>query len=188
MIEQDQLYQLIALAQNGDVEATDKVLDAYRPLAKNVARSYYLKGADKEDVLQIATIGLFRAVQTYRFDCNTSFKTYATNCMRNLLLDEIRKSKPNEVEPLAIDDFEDALPTDTPENAFIEKEKSEDLEHMLADILKPMEADVLKLYMESLSYEEIALQLGIERKKVDNTLYAVKKKLRNLTDFANIDK
>lgn len=180
-MDQEQLNNLIVLAQKGDVGATDKVLDAYRPLAKNVARSYYLKGADKEDVLQIATIGLFRAVQTYRFDCNTSFKTYATNCMRNLLLDEIRKSKPNESEPLAIDDFEDMLATVSPENAFIEKENSENLEHMLEDILKPMEADVLKLYMESLSYEEIALQLGIERKKVDNTLYSVKKKLRNLT-------
>lgn len=186
MTDQKELYDLIAKAQKGDVEATDKVLDAYRPLAKYVARSYYLKGADAEDVLQIATIGLFRAVQTYRFDYNTSFKTYATNCMRNLLLDEIRKSKPNEVEPLAIDDFEDILPTDTPENAFIEKEASESLENLLADVLKPMEADVLKLYMESLSYEEIALQLGIERKKVDNTLYAIKKKLRNLTDLTDI--
>lgn len=186
MIDQKELYDLIAQAQKGDVEATDKVLDAYRPLAKYVARSYYLKGADAEDVLQIATIGLFRAVQTYRFDCNASFKTYATNCMRNLLLDEIRKSKPNEVEPLAIDDFEDILPTDTPENAFIEKEASESLESLLADVLKPMEANVLKLYMESLSYEEIALQLGIERKKVDNTLYAIKKKLRNITNLTDI--
>lgn len=186
-MNKEQLNDLIVKAQNGDAEAANAVVYEYRSLAKSVARSYYLIGADAEDVLQIGMLGLFKAVQTYKFDSNASFKTYATSCIRNIILDEIRKTKPSEMEFVPIDDVSDAVfPSDEkdPEYSFIEKESSEILYETISTVLNPMELDVFRLHLESLSYKEIAQQLGIERKKVDNTIYAVRKKLKKLSQTA----
>lgn len=184
-MNKEQTYDLIKQAQNGDAEAANAVVYEYRGLAKSIARSYYLIGADAEDLSQIGMIGLFKAVQTYKFDNGASFKTYATSCIRNIILDEIRKSKPSGMEFIPMEDVEENIffsESKGPEDSFIEKESSQTFYEAISSLLNPMEMDVLKLHLESLSYQEIAQKLGIERKKVDNTIYAVRKKIKKLSE------
>ncbi len=174
----DKTLQLIIKAQEGDIESANLVVYSHRHLAKSIARSYFLIGADADDVMQIGMMGLFRAVMTYKLDSGATFKTYASNCIRNIILDEIRRSKPNAMDIIPIDDVLDKCHQNTPESTFIEKESEQVLIESITSLLKPLEMDVLKLHVQSMSYQEIAEQLGIEKKKVDNTIYAIRKKLK----------
>lgn len=169
---------LIKRAQEGDIDSTNAVVFQFRPLAKSIASAYFLAGADKDDVMQIGMIGLFKAVQTFKGDKGASFKTYASNCIRNTILDEIRKTHPIDVCPI---DAEMLSQDKAPEDSIIEKENEKILIDKIQSTLNTVEFDVFKLHLESLSYQEIAERLGIERKKVDNTIYSVRKKLRALT-------
>ncbi len=174
----DKTLRLIIKAQAGDIESANLVVYSHRQLAKSIARSYFLIGADADDVMQIGMMGLFRAVMTYKLDSGASFKTYASSCIRNIILDEIRRTKPNSMEIIPIDEVLDKGHQNTPESAIIEKESEQILIESITSLLKPLEMDVLKLHVQSMSYQEIAEQLGIEKKKVDNTIYAIRKKLK----------
>ncbi len=180
-MQDKELFSLIERAQSGDIEAANAVVYAYLGLAKSISRSYFLVGADSDDVMQIGMLGLFKAVQTFKINGGASFKTYASNCIRNIILDEIRKSKPNTLETVPIDDALHLNDDINLEDSFIEKESANILLDTIDSLLNPLEKNVLALHLESLTYQEIASELQIEKKKVDNTIYAIRKKLKKIS-------
>ena len=161
----------ILRAQAGDAAAEDVLLKKYAGLVKSIARSYFIIGADRdrEDLAQVGMIALMRAIRTFTFDGKATFKTYATHCVRNTVIDEVRKN--NVDPPLPIEDVGD-IDDGTPSPDF--------LLDAIYSILNETERQVLELYLEALSYDEISKRLGLEKKKVDNTIYSAKRKIKKL--------
>lgn len=181
-MDKEQELQLIKKAQQGDLEAENSVALAYLNLAKSIARSFGVAGAyDVDDLSSYGMLALIRAIHTYDENGKASFKTYASRCIRNAIVDAVRKSESANVE-IALDSGElrNELQEANPESIFIENETSALLLEAISSLLTPTELDVLKLHLECMSYAEIAGELGLERKKVDNTIYSAKKKIRKL--------
>lgn len=170
--------ELIKKAQAGDLQAENEILTTYAPLAKSIARSFYVIGED-EDLIQMGMIGLMRAVRTYNAESSAAFKTYASHCIRNTITDTVRKqsSLPDS------DSINNMLiPSDEkePERIFIEGETSKLLFDAISSVLNERELSVLRLFLDAMSYAEISEKLGIEKKQVDNTIYALRKKIKKL--------
>ncbi len=176
---------LIQKAQAGNAEAETALILRYRYLTKSLSRSFFLIGGDKDDLLQIGTIGLLRAIRSYDKNSTASFKTYASTCIRNSMLDAIRKWQP-QTSPLELQGADNSpLPhADNPETTYINNETADLLFSAITSLLTPVEFEVLKLYLDAMSYEEIGKRLGLEKKKVDNTIYSLKKKIKKLLNEA----
>ena len=185
-MDKEQEIQLIKKAQQGDIEAENSVALAYMNLAKSIARSFGIAGAyDVDDLAGYGMLGLIRAIHTYDENGKANFKTYASRCIKNAIVDAVRKSESGAVE-IKLDSVDDEIQGEmqqtNPESIFIENETSSLLFEAISSLLTPTELDVLKLHLECMSYADIAKELGLERKKVDNTIYSAKKKIRNLRD------
>ncbi|MDE5601299.1 MAG: sigma-70 family RNA polymerase sigma factor, partial [Clostridia bacterium] len=174
--------ELIVKAQNGDIVSEGNVLKQYAPLVKSIARSFYIIGADGDDLIQLGMIGLMRAVRTFSTEGAASFKTYASHCIRNSILDDIRRQKKEQDQTIDIDDVFIPSIEQEPERIYIEDEALRILIDAIGAVLSELEMEVLMLYLEARSYAEISEKLGIEKKQVDNTLYSVKKKIKKLLD------
>ena len=185
----EQEIQLIKKAQQGDIEAENSVALAYMNLAKSIARSFGIAGAyDVDDLAGYGMLGLIRAIHTYDENGKANFKTYASRCIKNAIVDAVRKSESGAVE-IKLDSVDDEIQGEmqqtNPESIFIENETSALLFEAISSLLTPTELDVLKLHLECMSYADIAKELGLERKKVDNTIYSAKKKISKLLDKEN---
>ena len=188
-MDKEQEKQFIRLAQQGDVEAENSVALAYLNLAKSIARSFGVAGAyDTDDLAGYGMLGLIRAIHTYDENGKANFKTYASRCIKNAIVDAVRKMDSAAVE-IKLDSVGDELQSElqeaNPESIFRENETSTLLFEAISSLLTPTELDVLKLHLECMSYADIANELGLERKKVDNTIYSAKKKIRKLLDKEN---
>jgi len=172
----------IKKAQNGDLSAENNVLAAYAPLVKAIARSYSVIGIDGDDLVQSGMIGLMRAVRTFREDESATFKTYAGHCIRNAILDAIRKQKSAPVSDVDLEDV--FLPSEEqePSRLYIEDETARLLGETISSVLNERETNVLKLYLSAMSYQEISERLGMEKKQVDNTIYSFKKKIKKILE------
>lgn len=170
----------IKKAQEGDLAAENDLLTEYAPLVKSIARSFYVIGIDSDDLVQTGMIGLMRAVRTFKADGNASFKTYASHCIRNNIVDAIRKQKTAPVSDVDLEDI--FLPSDEnePSRLYIEDETTRLLSEAISSVLSEREMNVLKLYLNAMSYQEISERLGIEKKQVDNTIYSFKKKIKKI--------
>lgn len=173
---------LIAAAQAGDLHAENTLLSRYAPLAKSIARSFYVIGQDGDDLIQTGMIGLMRAVRSFKPDGEATFKTYATHCIRNNIVDAVRKQ--NSRPAADVDFYELMLTTEEhePERLFIEDETSRLLLEAISSVLNEREMSVLKLFLDAMSYAEISQKLGIEKKQVDNTIYSLRKKIKKLLE------
>lgn len=180
MDEVDEL-QLIKAAQGGDERAEDELLRRYISLAKIIAHSFNLPDAlDADDLASGGMLGLVRAIRSYDPNGGAAFKTYACRCIRNTILDALRHAAPNEEEAL---DENSAFCDLDPEAQYIEKENMQRLTNSIANTLNENELEVLELYLDDVtSYDDISSKLGVTRKKVDNLLYGLRKKIRKLLD------
>lgn len=161
---------LVTLAQAGDEDALEKLLKMYSGLVKTEAFSFYVMCADRDndDLLQEGMIGLWKAVRNFDTeDGGASFGTYARRCVRNAIIDELRKAP----EPsLPIDPG-----TEAPEPAQLIPDYLEDA---IERELSAIERRVLKLWLDGRSYAEIAAELGTTKKQVDNRILSAKRKLK----------
>ena len=180
----EQEQNLIHLAQNGDDSARDELLLSYGKLVRTIARSIEISNLslDYDDLFQVGNIGLLRAIGGYNENSGTSFKTYASRCIKNAIIDELRKKSPLTIEPLGENDNNDLFVSPSePEKDYIDKESASTLFESIHDALTDAEFEILRFYLDGRSYAEISNELGLEKKKVDNTLYSIKKKIKNLT-------
>lgn len=187
--------ELLRRLRAGDADAEETLYMRYKPVVRSRARTYFLVGADREDIIQEGMIGLYKAVCDYEFDKQASFRVFAELCITRQIITAIKSatrkkhiplntyvslSRPvyddGESERTLIDVLQTARVSD-PEEALIGRESYEAIARDIETILSPLERQSLVLYLQGLSYQQIAAALGRSTKCVDNAIQRVKKKL-----------
>lgn len=186
--------EVVELAQQGEQFAVEFLVDKYKNFVRAKARSYFLIGADKEDIIQEGMIGLFKAIRDYKLDKLTSFRAFAELCITRQIITAIKTATRQKHIPLnsyvslnkPIYDEEsdrtliDILSTTkitNPEEIIISREEFVFIEKKMGEILSSLEWKVLMAYLEGKSYQEIAVDLKRHVKSIDNALQRVKRKL-----------
>ena len=193
MAGQESLYKLsdedvVSLAQGGNKEALDHIIARFRNYVYAKANTYFLVGAECEDVVQEGLIGLYRAIKEYDKSGGSSFAHFAALCISRQIISAVRAATRKKHMPLnsyvSLDDESDleeatlvVSESENPENIVISQEELESVEYKLNRALSKMEMQVLMYYTEGMSYEEIATALEKPIKSVDNALCRIKKKL-----------
>ncbi len=181
--------ELIKRAKSGDKDALTRLIIDSTPLLKRVVAPFNIIGTDKEDLLQEATLALIKAVDKYDEHAGQSFSTFLYAVARQRIIDVLKHANNSKHAPISqtisidapSDDDRRLDPEDDSKDvieSYIDKER-DDLFHRVADeILGKREKQVLELYLAGKSYKEMATELSVSVKTVDNTLSNVKKKLR----------
>ncbi len=172
--------RLLELSREGDDGAVEFLMYKYKDLAKRRAKAMYLLGADNEDVLQEAMIGLYKAVRDYRADRDAAFITFADLCIQRQIYTAIRQANTKKNRPLnesvSIDSCSEyGVPG--PEEYIIGQVNAADIEECLEKRLSELECIIWKAYINGDSIKKIAEATGKNNKAVDNALTRIKKKL-----------
>ena len=175
--------ELIARIRSGETGVTEYLLEKYKPRVKKQARTMYLMGGENEDLIQEGMIGLFRAISTYR-QGEGSFYGFALLCVNRQMYTAVQASARKKHEPLnayvSLDEEPQMPLEDSPETMLLLQEKEGKREDMIARHLSSLEKKVLALYLEGMSYGQIAEQIGRPEKSVDNAIQRLKKKLKKV--------
>jgi RNA polymerase sporulation-specific sigma factor len=188
--------ELVEQTRYGDERAIEVLLGRYRSFARSKARSYFLAGSDREDVVQEGMIGLFKAIRDFDLNQETPFRAFAELCISRQILTAIKSANRHKHQPLnssvsldapAYNDDETAsvadnlmapVRTSDPAELVVSAEEIEALRTTMSRNLTELEGEVLTLYMDGKSYEEIAGTLGNHVKSIDNALQRIKRKLQ----------
>ena len=188
---------IINLAQKRQNAAMEYLLEKYKPLVRQKTRKLFLIDGDKDDLIQEGMIGLFKAVRDYQVGKDAAFRTFADLCISRQLYSAIKKSNRLKNQPLNSyvsiysDEFSDAdeLAGDrtvissgsdniaNPEAIMIDRENAIDMQNKMFDKLSKMEREVLKRYLEGMTYQEIAADMEKSPKSIDNALQRIKGKI-----------
>lgn len=186
--------EVVDLAQQGDSVAVEYLLSKYKNFVRSKARSYFLIGADHEDIVQEGMIGLFKAVRDYQPDRLSSFRAFAELCITRQIITAIKTATRQKHVPLnsyvslnkpIYDEESDRTLMDVivegraqnPEELIIGREDLVSIRDRVDRVLSGLEQDVLNAYLDGKSYQEIADKLGRHVKSIDNALQRVKRKL-----------
>ncbi len=134
-LEREREAELIARMDAGDESVRRTLIEHNLRLVAYIARRFENTGINIEDLISIGTIGLIKAVNTYRSDRNIKLATYASRCIENEILMHLRKTAPQRAEV----SFDEPLNTDWDGNELLLSDilgTDEDL------IMKPIEDDV----------------------------------------------
>lgn len=190
---------LIAAARGGDRTAEDLLYEKYKHFIRGRARSYFLVGADREDIIQEGMIGLYKAIRDFNPDKTGSFRSFAELCVTRQMITAIKTATRQKHIPLnsyvslnkpiytegperTLIDVISAARVSDPEENFISQEAYAAMEKQLRESLSPLERDCLALYLEGRSYVEIAGLLNRPTKTIDNALQRIKHKLEKQLD------
>lgn len=186
---------IVEQARKGDPRAQEILIKKYKNFVRSKARSYFLIGADREDIVQEGMIGLFKAMRDYQPDKVTSFKSFAELCIKRQIITAIKTATRQKHIPLnsyvslnkpVYDDDSDRTLYDVmstgsrelnPEHLVIKREELSHIEEKMGEVLSDLEWKVLNAYLEGKSYQEISIEMNKHVKSVDNALQRVKKKL-----------
>src|SRR3974390_2518280 len=191
---------LVELVRQGDDEALEYLINKYRNFVRAKARSYFLIGADREDIIQEGMIGLYKAIRDFRNDKLSSFRAFAELCITRQIITAIKTATRQKHIPLnqyislnkpiydedsertLLDVMASAKMSD-PEELVINQEVSEDIKERIQENLSDLESQVLLSYLEGKSYQEMARDLNRHVKSIDNALQRVKRKIEtNLSE------
>lgn len=182
---------LQALAAAGDRDAEETLASRYMYLVRACARPMFLAGGDSEDLIQEGTFGLVSAIRQFSPACDTSFKTFAEHCIRMRLYSAIKSASRLKHFPLNDGVSFEQLSEDpraplsafsevfrrSPEDLVLARESKEELYNALSNCLSKLESKVLDLFLDGLSYQDIASRLGKDTKSVDNAVQRIRHKL-----------
>ncbi len=202
--------QIIESARLGDEQALEYLIYKYRHFVRAKARSYFLIGADREDIIQEGMIGLFKAIRDFRDDKLSSFRAFAELCVTRQIITAIKTATRQKHIPLnsyvslnkpiyeedsdrTLMDVISGTKVANPEEMVISREEFLDIENKMNNILSDLEWKVLMSYLDGKSYQEIAVDLDRHIKSIDNALQRVKRKLEKYlssraegTDLKNV--
>ncbi|WP_043906457.1 RNA polymerase sporulation sigma factor SigH [Parageobacillus genomosp. 1] len=195
--------RLVELVHQGDGDALDFLIHKYQNFVRAKARSYFLVGADREDIVQEGMIGLYKAVRDFKGDKLSSFKAFAELCITRQMITAIKTATRQKHIPLnsyvsldkpIYDDESDRTLMDVisgtkatdPEELIVNREKVDDIEVKMAELLSDLERKVLALYLDGRSYQEISEELNRHVKSIDNALQRVKRKLEKYLEYREI--
>lgn len=186
--------ELIECSKSGNGFATEILMERYRNFVRSKSRTYFLIGADKEDIIQEGMIGLYKSIRDFNPDAQTSFRSFAELCVTRQMITAIKKATRQKHIPLnsyvslnkpVYDEENERVLLETfigrnilnPEEIMLDKERFLDIESKLPKVLSKLEWRVLIKYLEGKSYTEIAQQIGKSDKSIDNALQRIKKKI-----------
>ena len=186
--------RIVELSHEGDATAQEYLLDKYKNFVRSKARSYFLVGADHEDIVQEGMIGLYKAIRDYRPDKLSSFRAFAELCITRQIITAIKTATRQKHIPLnnyvslnkpLYDEESDRTLLDViiegrtsdPEEMIINMENVGNIRTKINEVLSGLEQEVLNAYLDGKSYQEIAESLGRHVKSIDNALQRVKRKL-----------
>ena len=176
--------ELVTLYRSGDEAAFRELSSRYFFIIRYRSSEFYGSGMEPDDLFQEAFLGLLNAVKSYDAEGKASFRTYAGVCIRNKIISAVRafQSDRNKLnnEHCSFEDvkYVPSAPETEPETAFVIRETFESLQYHIKRELSKTESEVLELYIEGKSYDEISKILGISRKSCDNAMQRIRKKLR----------
>lgn len=186
--------EVIILAKQDDIMALEYLICKYENFVKAKAKSYFLIGADREDIYQEGMIGLFKAIRDFKADKLSSFKAFAELCVTRQIITAIKTATRQKHIPLntyvslnkpiydeesdrtLLDILSEAKVSD-PEELIINREELKNMHTEIGGVLSNLEMEVLMSYLDGKSYQEIACDLDRHAKSIDNALQRVKRKL-----------
>ena len=194
--------ELIIRLREGEQEVMDYLMDKYKNLVRDKAKSMYILGGDTEDLIQEGMIGLFKAVRDYDFGRDAGFSTLATLCISRQMYTAVQASGRKKHMPLntyislsgetthtdeqkenvSLENVLQSGQLSDPEKMLIDRENVEYIEQMIQSRLSSFEKQVLDLYLTGMGYVEIAKVLGRDEKSTDNALSRLKSKLRKVIE------
>lgn len=192
---------VVSLCRTGDSVAVEYLLNKYKNFVRSKARSYFLIGADHEDIVQEGMIGLYKAIRDFRPEKLASFRTFAELCITRQIITAIKTATRQKHIPLnsyvslnkpLYDEESDRTLLDVcaeghssnPEELIISQEDLRGIHQRIDEVLSDLEQEVLAAYLDGKRYQEIADNLGRHVKSIDNALQRVKRKLeRYLEDM-----
>ena len=196
---------LIALAKQGNAGATDRLVRRYHGFVRLKASSYFLAGGDSDDLIQEGLVGLYKAIRDYRSDRESSFRNFAELCITRQIITAVKTSTRNKHAPLnqyisfssapagagqdteaTLDELLPGSPVHDPVNQVISSEELRALVGCISTTLSELESNVLALYLDGHSYEEVGRRLGCDCKTVDNALQRVKRKVSQHLNERNV--
>ena len=186
--------ELIRDAKAGDDKALEILINKYKKFVRAKARTYFLIGADREDIIQEGMIGLYKAIRDFRGDKLSSFRAFAELCITRQIITAIKTATRQKHIPLnsyislnkpIFDEESDRTLMDIineerisdPEELMINREEFAGIEHKMGEILSDLEWEVLSKYLQGRSYQEIAQELNRHVKSIDNALQRARRKL-----------
>ena len=199
--QQDE-YDIVLKASKGDKIALEYIIKKYKNFVKAKAKSYFLIGADKDDIIQEGMIGLYKAVRDFDASKTNSFKGFADICITRQIITAIKTAtrqkhiplnsyislnKPvydEESERTLLDIIATSIVTD-PEELIISKEELKHIESKMNELLSDLELQVVEYYLNGKSYQYIADKLKRDVKSIDNALQRVKRKLEKHLENRN---
>jgi RNA polymerase sporulation-specific sigma factor len=185
---------VVSYAKQGSKRAAEHLLSKYRSLVEGKARSYFLVGADHEDVVQEGMIGLYKAIRDFRSDKLARFRAFAELCVTRQIITAVKSATRQKHVPLnryislhraVVDEDSDGMLIDIlPDSCVIDPEKvllgshvRQCFRESAHPALSLLESKVLRYYLEGMSYLEMAALLSCRAKSVDNALQRVKRKI-----------
>ncbi|WP_232057771.1 RNA polymerase factor sigma-70 [Listeria sp. PSOL-1] len=183
------------LARHGDTEALEYFFSKYQPIIYWKSTQYFLQGAERDDLIQEAMIGLFKAIRDFNPEKEASFKSFAEICINRQLLSAVKRSTRKKNFALNHSISLDTKMTDddtldwtlidviseegaeTPEDFLIKNEGLIQIASRLKEVTSPFEKEVLQQYLEGKSYFEMAAYFQVKEKAIDNALQRVKRKM-----------
>ena len=187
--------ELAARFQSGDRLALEALIARYRRFARAKSRGYFLVGGDADDIEQEALIGLYKAARDFRPEHQASFRAFAELCITRQIITAIKTATRQKHQPLnqyvsisgvrggddpgerSVEELLHSHHDGDPADNVISSERMQSMRSSRAEMLSGLEVDVLKLYVEGKSYQEIGAQLGRHVKSIDNALQRIKRKL-----------
>ena len=190
--------EVVIEAQGSNVRAQEYLINKYKNFVKAKAKSYFLIGADKEDIYQEGMIGLYKAIRDFKADRLSSFRAFAEICVTRQIITAIKTATRQKHIPLntyislnkpiydeesdrtLLDVLSGAKITD-PEELVISREEVISIQSEIGEVLSELEMEVLMSYLDGKSYQEIACDLDRHAKSIDNALQRVKRKIRKVS-------
>ena len=192
--------ELLQMATQNDRLAEETLAERYARLVRICARPLFLAGGDSEDLIQEGMFGLLSAIRQFSPSAGSSFHTFAEHCIRMRLLSAVKSASRLKHYPLNDGMSLDLLSEDpssplsttseifqrSTEDLVLARESKEELYHIFAQCLSKLESQVLELYLDGLSYREIAQQLGKGEKAIDNAVQRIRRKLARNPNLGEI--
>ena len=186
--------EVVILANQGDLEALEYLIIKYKILVNSKVYTYYIAGADKDDIIQEGMIGLYKAIKSFDEKKSNSFKNFADMCVTSQIITAIKAASRQKHIPLnksislnkplyedsksSIIDIIEIGPSQDPMELFISKEDLDLTEKKIQAMLSSLEKKVLNNYLEGKNYEEIGSILSINAKFIDNAIQRIKRKVQ----------
>jgi RNA polymerase sporulation-specific sigma factor len=194
---------IVEQVHEGNSAALEYLINKYKNFVRAKARSYFLIGADREDIIQEGMIGLYKAIRDFKEDKLSSFKAFAELCITRQMITAIKTATRQKHIPLnsyvsldkpIYDEESDRTLMDVicgsrvtdPEELIINQEEFDDIELKMGELLSDLERKVLMLYLDGRSYQEISVDLNRHVKSIDNALQRVKRKLERYLELREI--